>query len=167
MISQQRLQEILNYDKDTGIFTWKIKYNKRMFIGDIAGTISKGYIKIYIDYSQYKAHQLAWLYMYGEMPTNSIDHINGNNADNKLSNLRLADKFQNAANRTIMKNNTSGFKGVAKSRKKWKAQINFKNETYKLGIFDTPELASLAYEKKAKELHGDFYYKDSRGLICH
>jgi hypothetical protein len=164
MITQQKLKDILHYDQDLGTFTWKVKYNKRMFAGDVAGTLCKGYIKIYIDYVQYKAHQLAWLYIYGEMPKDSIDHINGNNADNRLCNLRLANKFENAANRTIMKNNTSGFKGVTKSRNKWKAQLNFKNIKYNLGIFDTPQLASLAYEKKAKELHGDFYYKHSRKL---
>lgn len=163
MITQEQLKELLDYNPDTGVFTWKVKHNKRMFAGDIAGTLCKGYIKLYINYKQYKAHQLAWLYLHGEYPIQSIDHINGINHDNRICNLRLADKFENAANRDVMKNNTSGFKGVTKSRDKWKAQINYKNIKYNLGIFETPELASIAYENKAKELHGKFYYKDCRG----
>jgi len=162
MITQEELKELLDYNPDTGIFTWKVKHNKRMFVGDVAGTLCKKYIKILIDYNQYKAHQLAWLYNYGEFPDSSIDHVNGNNSDNRICNLRLADKFENAANRGIMKNNSSGFKGVTKSRNKWRAQINYKNKKYNLGFYETPELASFAYEQKAKELHGEFYYKDCR-----
>lgn len=159
MITQEKLKELLHYDQETGIFTWKIKACKRMFPGDIAGTLSKGYIKIYIEYKQYKAHQLAWLYVYGEYPKKSIDHINLDKTDNKISNLRIADKFQNAANRGIMKNNTSGYKGVTKHRNKWRAQINHLKKRYNIGYFDTPELASIAYENFAKQLLGDFYYK--------
>ena len=100
--------------------------------------------------------------MHGVYPNKLIDHVNGIKSDNRINNLRLADEFQSAANKSIMKNNTSGFKGVTKNRNKWRAQINYKKQTYNLGVFDTPEIASVAYENKAKELHNSFYYKDCR-----
>ena len=41
-----------------------------------------------------------------------IDHINGIKTDNRLCNLREATRSQNQVNTPVVKNNTSGFKGV-------------------------------------------------------
>lgn len=56
-----------------------------------------------------------------------IDHINGNRADNRKSNLRICKQQQNAINRAISSQNTSGIMGVwfDKSRNKWCAEIKF------------------------------------------
>jgi hypothetical protein len=92
--------------------------------------------------------------VYGEWPTDLIDHANGDPSDNRLCNLREANRATNAANARRPRDNTSGFKGVswAKSARKWRATLAGKH----IGIYDTKEDAASAYARAAKELHGEF-----------
>jgi hypothetical protein len=70
ILTQERLKEVLNYDPETGIFTRAVKRHKYP-AGEKAGTVEfNGYIVIRISGKTYKAHRLAWLYVYGEWPDN-------------------------------------------------------------------------------------------------
>lgn len=102
------------------------------------------------------AHHLAWLLHYGEWPSLLIDHINGDSMDNRIVNLRLATPTQNARNCEKSKINTSGFKGVTRYRKKWRAAISVDNRKLWLGLFETPQAAHEAYAKAARKYHGEF-----------
>ena len=84
------------------------------------------------------------------------DHINQNKLDNRKENLRIATHSQNAANNSFSKRNTSGFKGVSKAGKRWRATITVNNKFHYIGVFDTPEEANLAYQQKAQEHFGEF-----------
>jgi len=90
-----------------------------------------------------------------------VDHINHKTLDNRRFNLRLASIEQNNMNKKLSRVNTSGYKGVAfhKATKKWRAYINNKNKQLHLGLFNTAEEASIAYEIKAKELFGAFKFE--------
>ena len=157
MITQSELKELLEYNPDTGVFTW-IKRN-----GNVAGTKNNaGYVCIRINKKIYKAHRLAYLYMTGKFPENFIDHINHIKDDNRWVNLRDATDSQNGANRAKCKNNTSGYKGVSwnKRDKKWESKIKYMSKTIHLGKYTTPEEASEAYKKKAIELYGEFSYTE-------
>jgi hypothetical protein len=87
-----------------------------------------------------------------------IDHINNDGLDNRLCNLRVCTNQQNLMNRGKNKNNTSGYKGVSwfKRAEKWTAQIWYDGESIHLGYFVSKEDAARAYDKKAKELYGEF-----------
>jgi len=77
-LTREILMSILAYDKETGIFVWKIGNNRSVKQNDIAGCITKdGYWNIRIYKTLFFAHRLAWLYVYSVWPGAQIDHING------------------------------------------------------------------------------------------
>jgi hypothetical protein len=161
--SATRVRELLLYDPETGHFTWRISRKGTKGVGKRAGVAtgpkSHQVVSIGIDYSRLIAHRLAWLYMTGEWPTLTIDHINHNQLDNRWCNLRLATQTQNNANTPLRRHNTSGFKGVSWHKKsgRWRASLTFRRKHYHLGFFSDPKNAYVAYCAKARELHGEFF----------
>jgi HNH endonuclease len=151
-VNQDRLREVLDYDPETGIFTWRVRVSTHCYPGDVAGYVcpQRGYVFIGLDRCLYPAHRLAWFYVHGEWPENEIDHRNGVRADNRLLNLRLATSAQN-------KQNCRKARGVTPWRNKWKAQIGLGNKVTKyLGLFDTEEEAHQAYLMAKVEMHQFF-----------
>ena len=93
-----------------------------------------------------------------------VDHIDGNISNNVFYNLRWATSAENNHNRrgSVSYNGkkcTSKYKGVFfhKRDKKWISSISINRKRLHLGYFTTEEEAHKAYDKKAKELHGEFY----------
>jgi len=146
------LSDAFSYDKDTGRLTWKI-----IFPGRTAGNIvpQNGYAKSYVNLSiekiGFKAHRVIWVLMTGSRPPRGmhIDHIDGDATNNRWDNLRLCEPKQNARNSRKPKNNTVGFKGVARSLNKFRAYICVDRRQIHLGAFDTPEEAHAAYKAAA------------------
>lgn len=164
MITHERLTELLNYDPNTGIFTWKIARGNRPDLqpGSIAGNfnIEKGrnYCRITLDDKAYKAHRLAWFYVTGQWPILPIDHIEGDGSDNRWSNLRLASHAENQWNAKRRIDNSSGYKGVSfkKQNGKWFYTISVNGKRKFRGYYDSPELAHSALLEHRQELHGEF-----------
>lgn len=139
MLTQKRLKELLDYNPNTGQFTWTNPPSFRMKSGDKAGTkMTAGYTKICVDSTEYYTHRLAWLYVFGCFPKQQIDHINHVRDDNRLSNLRLADDKTNSKNMSKPRNNTSGCMGVGWDTytDKWLAYIGIDGKHINLGRFD-------------------------------
>lgn len=154
-LTAERLRELLHYDPETGVFTWRVSGRGPAKAGSIAGTIKpKGYRVIWIG-GNYKAHRLAWLYVHGHWPKDQIDHINHVKDDNRIANLREVTNGQNMQNRTHQRNSPSGFKGVLGRTKsgRWPAKIASNGKQIWLGTFDSAELAYAAYCEAAARLH--------------
>jgi hypothetical protein len=157
------VNNLLEYDLQTGFFFWKENRRNHIKAGAVAGyarpTKSKKYIVIGLKGKYYKAHRIAWLIATGCDPGDAlIDHIDGDSTNNRFSNLRLATEAENGKNKRIYCNNSSGYKGVSyhKQARKWRADIRVDQKLIHLGLFHTPELAHMAYCKAAAELHGEF-----------
>jgi len=177
-LTAERLRELLHYEPETGSFTWKARtpedfedgkkqskehncaiWNGR-YAGKPAGTVNKviGYSTICVEHSYIYAHRLAWLYVHGSWPVDQIDHINSLRHDNRLSNLREADRGQQEMNKPVSARNTSGFKGVSWTprEQKWRANIAADGKPLSLGYWDDPLKAWVAYSIAAMKLHGNF-----------
>jgi hypothetical protein len=99
----ERIKEYLEYNPETGIFTWRKRPSNRVHIGDEAGHRTRdNYLLIRVFGRIYCAHRLAWGMVHGAMPPDGleVDHINHIPSDNRFCNLRLASKSENGQNRS-------------------------------------------------------------------
>lgn len=87
-----------------------------------------------------------------------VDHKDRNVLNSKFENLRPATFEQNNANRTISRNNTTGYKGVCfcKARNLYQTNIGVSGVKIQIGRFRDPIEAAKAYDKAAKQYHGEF-----------
>lgn len=175
-----RIRELLDYNDQTGIFTWRERpvrlgpdvsrdkgWNNR-FAGKTAGYINKaGYVLIRVCPTIHTplsvlAHRLAWAYFYEEWPKGQLDHRNRVRDDNRIANLRLATVSQNMTNTTLRKGNRSGVKGVSfqTARGKWRARLNVNGQQVFYGYFATKEEAVRSRLEAARRFFGDFACED-------
>lgn len=97
---REELQELYEYNPNTGIFISKI-YRGKYKAGDIiTGTLTDGYINIYHKGRVYGLHRLAFLFMGEPLPEKPfvVDHINRIRWDNRWVNLRKVTNSENAKN---------------------------------------------------------------------
>lgn len=167
-LTQKILKELIEYDPETGIFTWKERgkkwfddnhrckiWNSKFSKRDAGSLKNHGYIIICVFNKRYLAQHLAWLYVHGEWPKDQMDHKNHIRNDNRIDNLRLANYKINSCNRSFYKNNTSGFNGIYwnKSLNKWMVFIIKNKKRIYLGLYksknqaiQTRKAANIKYE---------------------
>lgn len=170
MISKEYLRECLSYNPETGCFIWnerpeshfspsskrtaeqKSRIWNSHYSAKQAGTKdSYGYIQIRISGKSYLAHKLAWLYVNSEWP-DQVDHINHTRSDNRIGNLRKVKFHQNMKNKSLHKNNKSGFHGIYPKGNRWKAEIGVEGKTKYLGTFDSIDEAIQARSQAENDL---------------
>jgi len=160
----EELRENIDYNPDTGIFTWIKKPSIATKVGQEAGSVNKdGYICISFRNNLYYAHRLAYYMYYGIDPLEKkIDHICGSCNNNKINNLRLATHSQNLMNRVVGIDNNSGATGVGwnKKSKKWRARINLDCVEKHLGYFTNKEDAIQARNEAEVKYYGEFRRQD-------
>lgn len=160
----EEIRSCLGYNPTTG----KIVYLRRavgggrvIHPGDEAGGRSGRYIHVSFRGVAYQAHRLAWYFMTGDwLPLKQdIDHINGDGADNRWLNLRLATRSQNVTNPSnkLRSDNQSGFHGVTlrKDSHKWRAHITVDGKRIFLGDFADKNDAIAARLAAEPIYHGD------------
>lgn len=144
----KQLLENLHYDQETGLFTWLKQKAHKTKVGSIAGHKNKrGYIKIRFNSKFYFAHRLAWFYIYNHFPLKSLDHINRNKEDNRISNLREVSNIENCQNK-----DSKGY-SFHKPSNKWMARIMINYKQVYLGLFETEDEAREAFLKAKREHH--------------
>ena len=153
--TKERLNELLDYNKDSGIFMWKVRRLGVRVGVPLGCNNGKGYLRITVDGVSQYAHRLAWVYENGELH-GEIDHINGDKGDNRIANLRPATSLENQQNkRKAQTNNKSGFLGVSwhERARKWQAHIATNGSHLYLGLYEQADLAHQAYLNAKRENH--------------
>jgi hypothetical protein len=158
-MTKEELDLLFEYDYNSGKLIWKVDRGACSRNGKVAGFIgSDGYISIEINNKAYKAHRLIWIMIYGKLPNDKVDHINGIRHDNRLCNLRECSHYENMRNRYKNSNNKSGYKGVSwsKDKQKWLVQLMVNKNRIHVGLFNDINDAAEAYKLAAIKYHGDF-----------
>ena len=96
------------------------------------------------------------------------DHINGNQIDNRRSNLRVCEQKVNSRNKNrLNKNNTTGFMGVIIDRRQsgrpYIARIMIDGKTKSCGGFRTAIEAAERYNKVALKHFGKHAFQNKVG----
>lgn len=158
MLTHQRLLEVLHYEPETGVFTWRKFMSATCPAGRIPnGRDPDGYAVLTLDKKYYRQHRLAWFYMTGSMPAKHIDHKNRIRDDNRFCNLRECKEQDNNRNRGLSRNNTSGVSGVYFSQGKWAVCIRLRKDVRPFfGYFADLELAELVASEVRNKYHKEF-----------
>lgn len=138
MLTYEKVRELFHYNRKSGKLFRKTSRGgwKK---GEEAGYFdaSNGYLSTTVDGKNYRVHRLVFLWLYGYLPENDIDHRDRTKLNNRPYNLREASRSCNSRNSKLSKRNTSGIKGVywSKAAKKWQAYICIGKRNRHLGIF--------------------------------
>jgi hypothetical protein len=174
------LHECFELDADTGTLIWKkrplhhFKTTKGQKVantrcaGKEAGLLdlSRGYYRLKITwngvYSQWKKHRVVWAMHYGQWPTKMLDHIDGNKENNAITNLREVTVQENARNRRIYTNNTSGHIGIVWDSQvnKWRARIGVGGKRIGLGAY--PNIEDAIAARQAAEIKYGYHENHGR-----
>lgn len=160
------LRAAFSYDPSDGTLRWRERSDvglpwNRKHVGKIAGSFDRdGYRLLRLNCITIKAHRAIWAICTGEWPESEIDHINGDPADNRFENLRLATRAQNCQNisgwrRKVLPTGVQ----LRCDGKAFFAKIMVNRKFLHLGSFPTAELAHAAYLKAARDHRGDFSRK--------
>lgn len=141
-LDSTRLHELVNYNPDTGLFTWKAKRRGCAPSTPAGSRHPSGYLYLRLDGRLYAAHRLAWLYTHKVWPILPLDHINRCKSDNRIVNLREVTHTQNMQNKTF---NTDRLLGARRRNGKWTAELTLDGKAYRIGRYDSPEEAHLLY----------------------
>lgn len=162
LLTADYLRSQLTYKPEEGVFRWKVSNSNKITVGDVAGNLNShsGYRYINITISgkhcRFMAHRLAWLYIYGVWPKDHVDHIDRDNSNNRIGNLREATLLENQYNKTKQKSVngktlTSSFIGVSwcKRHLKWRSYIRNNKKMRSLVLYKFETDAALAYNAAA------------------
>lgn len=160
MITADRVRELLIYEPETGRFIWRVDRYRKAKAGSEAGKVKSDNRRyIGLDYHEYQASKIAWLYMLGEWPDFIIDHENRDSSDDRWENLRRASSSENNQNCSLRSDNTSGAKGVSwnKRQQKWHAYFHIRSKMISLGFFEKFEEATEVATFAREFFFGEFY----------
>ena len=163
--SLSRLQEMFVLDGDNGVLLRKMQRGCYK-AGEVCGTKLKGYdyVMVCVDNQRYLAHRVIYFMATGTDPgVLNIDHINGNQGDNRLSNLRLASVQENRQHQVNQRSdNKTGYRNVSWDAhwERWKVSIAVDGRRIQRSFKDIEEAAKCAAALRKA------HYKEFAGLTA-
>jgi len=168
MITQAQVIDCFEY-RDGNLYWKRVAHSNKQYLANKpAGSIHKtGYRHVTWMNKIHKAHRLIFLMHHGYLPP-EVDHINGDRADNRIDNLRAANRSENQCNRSALSSNTSGYPGVSWHKKSgsWAVRLMKNGKTHALGYFKDLELAGLVSEEARAKFHGQFAHQSLKQRVA-
>lgn len=165
-ISIETLRNLLRFEPEAGLIFWRhrpvsmftspsyaARWNTRFAGRRTFNTIThNGYQQGVILRKILYAHRVMWAGVFGSWP-DTIDHINGDRADNRITNLRSVSQQENLRNQSLRADNSSGVVGVNwhSQNGRWRAAITVAGKSLHLGCFDSIEAAASAREDASRK----------------
>lgn len=149
---REELLRLFSYDEISGELRWRVDKSPRTRKYRAGSLISvrvpshDGYIHVDFGFHSAYAHCIIWKMVHDDEPE-EIDHVNHIKYDNRLCNLRAADRTLNTRNTRTRSDNTSGTPGVTMNGRNWRACVG----SVYLGTFKTLEEAVTARERAVAE----------------
>ena len=148
---KEKLHKLFEY-RD-GELIRKVRAGSRGQIGDSAGCLSGGRVRVRVEGKYYLRYRLIWIFHHGDIPDGlQVDHIDntGLKSDDRIENLRLANGTQNMHN-----TKSKGYRWH-KGAGKWEARIQHQGKYIHLGSFKCETAARSAYIKAKNKLAKEY-----------
>ena len=147
-----KIEEVILSDivyTDDGLLFWKSSGSGRKLNKPLGSKTHQGYFQTTICGRQVKVHHVVWFIHKGVWPK-SLDHIDKDKGNNKISNLREGVSINN--HNRVMPLPKSKLSGAyyRKNREKWFSSIKLNKKIIGLGSFNCPGAAHMSY-MRAKE----------------
>jgi hypothetical protein len=157
MVTQAELHHHFDYDVDQGLLIWKKPTSQRVKVGEAFGAIgTTGYRRGRLNGTSHQHSHLVWIYHNGPFEQGFvIDHVDKNQGNDRISNLRPATRTQNTFNAGAHRDNKLGLKGVYEHKPGvYRSSVMINGRVKRLGCFKSPMEAHLTYLEAAKALVG-------------
>jgi hypothetical protein len=166
-ITFNKLKRLLEVNVEDGWAKWKIdRYNNAIILK--AKVESFFPLKSSLNARSIRLHQIIWVFAHNGnwcWPPDELDHKDGNDANNKIVNLRKCSHRQNMTNQSMCNRNTSGYPGVYWSSKKqwWYVLVFIRRKRIFLGRFINYDVAVAARRAGEIKYCGEYSRDASRG----
>ena len=151
-LTQELVREVFEYREDGRLIHKMARQGAK--VGTEAGMLNRlGYREVRVLGKLCLSHRIIFLYHHGYLPK-MLDHINGVRTDNRIENLRECTQSQNIAN--AKGRAVSGYKGVDKNGRKWRARITVDGKAVLLGSYADIETAAQVAAAAREHYFGAF-----------
>jgi HNH endonuclease len=169
-LTVEYLRECFDLNHETGQLIWKVRpwghfaddktwwlFNQH-FPGRVVRALPdrKGYLrfKLHVEGQVWRLYvaRVVFALVHGRWPKWTVDHWDRDHANNRPTNLKEA-TFSEQGQNAVSQPNKTGYRGVVKIRRGWRAQIKVDGKRHYKGPFKTAEQASAAYLAMKAEYH--------------
>ena len=154
------LRALLRYEPETWKLYWHEGLKNNSYAGKEAFTAaSDGGRRVgMVRRVRFKAHRVCFALIHGRWPVGMVDHIDGDQSNNREENLREATHAQNNSNRGSQNGSASRYVGVSfdKASGKWKGQVYKDNRNHNTPRRVCETAAAIDRDRLAAQLHGQF-----------
>lgn len=154
-INQALLLHLFSYDPDSGTLSRK-RSGTRAKAGPVTRKNDEGYIILSVEGATCLAHRVIWFMVKGTWPESTIDHDNGDKADNRWDNLKPRTFTQNMLNYRSPSKSTTGIRGLRKSGEGWRGCVCYQGKDYytPTRVWQTSVAKDLSILREHLKIHG-------------